>query len=342
MEYRLLGTSGLVVSRLCLGTMTFGNETDREGAFAQLDAFVEAGGTFIDTADVYSHGVSEEIIGGWLAARPGVRDQVVIATKGRFPMNDYPNGVGLSRRHLSDALDASLRRLGVESIDLYQLHAWDALTPIEEYLRFIDDAVSRGKIHYFGLSNFTGWQLTAVVERARAHNWTAPISLQPQYNLLTRQIELEMVPAAAAYGLGLMPWSPLAGGWLSGKYRHDQMPSGATRLGESPHRGMEDYERRNTESTWAVLDVVAQVADEAGLTMAQASLAWLADRPQVTAPILGNRTTEQLAASLKVSDLHLDPEHTARLDAVSAPALPDYPYGELGVQQRHRKLIGGR
>ena len=342
MEYRLLGASGLVVSRLCLGTMTFGNETDRAGAFAQLDAFVEAGGTFIDTADVYTHGVSEEIVGGWLAERPGVRDQVVIATKGRFPMNDSPNGVGLSRRHLSDALDASLRRLGVDSIDLYQLHAWDALTPIEEYLRFIDDAVSRGKIHYFGLSNFTGWQLTAVVERARAHNWTAPVSLQPQYNLLTRQIELEIVPAATEYGLGMMPWSPLAGGWLSGKYRRDEVPSGETRLGENPHRGMEDYDRRNTGSTWAVLDVVAQVADEAGLTMAQVALAWLADRPRVTAPILGNRTVEQLAASLVVGDLHLDPEHTARLDAVSAPVLPDYPYGELGIQQRHRKLTGGR
>ncbi len=342
MEYRLLGNSGLVVSRLCLGTMTFGNETDRAGAFAQLDAFVEAGGTFIDTADVYTHGVSEEIVGGWLAERPGVRDQVVIATKGRFPMNDSPNGVGLSRRHLSDALDASLRRLGVASIDLYQLHAWDALTPIEEYLRFIDDAVSRGKIHYFGLSNFTGWQLTAVVERARAHNWTAPVSLQPQYNLLTRQIELEIVPAATEYGLGMMPWSPLAGGWLSGKYRRDEVPSGETRLGENPRRGMEDYDRRNTGSTWAVLDVVAQVADEAGLTMAQVALAWLADRPRVTAPILGNRTTGQLAASLAVGDLHLDLEHTARLDAVSAPVLPDYPYGELGIQQRHRKLTGGR
>lgn len=342
MEYRLLGASGLVVSRLCLGTMTFGDETDRAGAFAQLDAFVEAGGTFIDTADVYTHGVSEEIVGGWLAERPGVRDQVVIATKGRFPMNDHPNGVGLSRRHLSDALGASLRRLGVEAIDLYQLHAWDALTPIEEYLRFIDDAVSAGKIHYFGLSNFTGWQLAAVVERARAHNWTAPVSLQPQYNLLTRQIELEIVPAATEYGLGMMPWSPLAGGWLSGKYRRDEAPSGATRLGENPHRGMEDYDRRNSGSTWAVLDVVAQVADEAGLTMAQVALAWLADRPRVTAPILGNRTVEQLAASLVVGDLHLDPEHTARLDAVSAPVLPDYPYGELGIQQRHRKLTGGR
>ena len=342
MEYRLLGRSGLAVSRLCLGTMTFGHETDREGAFAQLDAFVEAGGTFIDTADVYSHGVSEEIIGGWLAERPTIRDRVVIATKGRFPTNAYPTGVGLSRRHLTDALDASLRRLGIDAIDVYQYHAWDPLTPVEEYLRFVDDAVRAGKVHYFGLSNFTGWQLTAVVERARAHGWTEPISLQPQYNLLTRYIELEVIPAATEYGLGLMPWSPLAGGWLSGKYRRDELPTGATRLGEDPQRGMEGYTKRNTDATWAVLDAVAEVADGSGLTMAQVALAWLADRPGVTAPILGNRTMEQLTGSLAIADVHLDADATAKLDGASAPVLPDYPYGIGGVAQRSRRLEGGR
>jgi aryl-alcohol dehydrogenase (NADP+) len=253
-------------------------------------------------------------------------------------MAAHPNGVGLSRRHLSDALNASLSRLGVDSVDLYQLHSWDPLTPVEEYLRFVDDAVSAGKVQYFGLSNFTGWQLSAVVERARAHGWTAPVSLQPQYNLLTRHIELEITDACAEYGLGLIPWSPLAGGWLSGKYSRDQRPTGTTRLGENPSRGMEDYDRRNSETTWAVLDAVAEVADASGLTMAQVALAWLADRPQVTAPILGNRTTEQLAGSLKVADLHLDPALTARLNEVSAPVLPDYPYGEMGLDQRSRKL----
>ncbi|MCA0295341.1 MAG: aldo/keto reductase [Actinobacteria bacterium] len=338
MEYRLLGHSGLLVSRLCLGTMTFGHESDREEAFRQLDAFVEAGGNFIDTADVYTHGTSEQIIGGWLAERPGVRDQLVIATKGRFAMSPHPNGVGLSRRHLSDALDASLRRLRVDTIDLYQLHAWDPLTPIEEYLRFVDDAVSAGKISYFGLSNFTGWQLTAVVERARAHGWTAPISLQPQYNLLTRSIEFEITDAAAEYGLGLIPWSPLAGGWLTGKYSRDHVPEGASRLGENPARGMEGYERRNTDDTWRVLAAVASVADASGLTMAQVALAWLADRPGVTAPILGNRTTEQLVGSLAVADLHLDAAATVELDAASAPSLPDYPYGPMGRDQRNRTL----
>mgnify|MGYP003552407088 CR=1 FL=1 len=180
MEYRLLGASGLAVSRLCLGTMTFGDETDQAGSFAQLDAFVEAGGTFIDTADIYSRGVSEQIVGAWLADRSDAREQVVLATKARFQMTPSPNGVGLSRRHLHDALNASLRRLGVESIDLYQLHSWDPLTPVEEYLRFIDDAVSAGKVHYFGLSNFVGWQLSAAAERAASGGWTVPVSLQPQ------------------------------------------------------------------------------------------------------------------------------------------------------------------
>lgn len=328
------------MSRLCLGTMTFGAETDRDGSFAQLDAFVEAGGTFIDTADVYSKGVSEEIIGAWLAARPGMVERVVIATKGRFPMGKGHNDAGLSRVHLRRALDASLARLGVEQIDLYQMHAWDPLTPLEETLRFIDDAVSAGKIGYFGLSNFVGWQLTAASERARAAGLTAPISLQPQYNLLTRHIELEVIPACATYGLGLMPWSPLAGGWLSGKYSRESAPQGATRLGENPNRGMESYARRNTEQSWAVLDVVRAVAEEAGITMAQVALAWLADRPQVAAPIIGARTTEQLVGSLKVADLHLDAAATERLDQVSAPPMPDYPYGELGVGQRSRSIKG--
>ena len=193
-------------------------------------------------------------------------------------------------------------------------------------------------MQYFGLSNFTGWQLTAVSERARANRWTAPVSLQPQYNLLTRHIELEITGASAAYELGLIPWSPLAGGWLSGKYSRDHTPEGATRLGENPSRGMEDYARRNTDTTWRILDVVAEVAEASGLTMAQVSLVWLADRPQVTAPILGNRTIEQLAGALAIADTHLDPELTARLDEVSAPVMPDYPYGELGLVQRSRTL----
>lgn len=340
MEQRLLGGSGIVVSRLTLGTMTFGAETGPEGSFEQLDAFTDAGGTLIDTADVYSRGASEEIIGAWLAERPGVRERVVIATKARFPMGEGPNRAGLSRKHLAEALDASLRRLGVEAVDLYQLHAFDPLTPLEETLRFLDDVVRAGKVHAWGLSNFLGHQVAAIGERTRARGWVPPVSLQPQYNLLTRHIELEVVPAAQAYDLGMLPWSPLAGGWLTGKYSREARPDGATRLGENANRGMEAYDRRNTDRTWAVLDELRGVAAASGLTMGQVALAWVADRPGVTSPILGARTVSQLAESLAVADTHLDAEAAARLDAVSAPEVPDYPYGELGIAQRSRRLPG--
>ncbi len=343
MEYRLMGNTGVSVSRLCLGTMTFGKETDEAGAHKQLDMFVEAGGNFVDTADVYNAGESERIIGRWLAQEPGRADSLVIATKGRFPTFEHPNGLGLSRKHLTQALDASLTRLGVDRIDLYQVHAFDPLTPLEETLRFFDDAVSAGKIGYFGLSNFIGWQIAAISELAAATDRVAPVLLQPQYNLLTRYIELEIIPACLEYGIGIIPWSPLGGGWLTGKYQRNSAPSGASRLGEDPKRGMENYEERNAdERVWRILDEVKAVADEAGLTMAQVALTWTADRPAVTAPILGNRTTEQLAEALKIADVHLDDAHAERLDEVSAPELPDYPYGTRGEQQRSRKITGGR
>ncbi|MFP3547562.1 aldo/keto reductase, partial [Rhizobium sp. SIMBA_035] len=175
-------------------------------------AYVASGGNFIDTADVYSAGVSEEIIGRWLARRPDAKDRLVLATKGRFPMGETPNDVGTSRKHLTRALDDSLRRLGVEQIDLYQMHAWDPITPLEETLRFLHDAVSAGKIAYYGFSNFLGWQLTKAVHVAKAHGWSAPVTLQPQYNLLVREIESEIVPASLDANIGLLPWSPLGGG----------------------------------------------------------------------------------------------------------------------------------
>ncbi|HPZ50751.1 MAG TPA: aldo/keto reductase [Propionibacteriaceae bacterium] len=343
MEYRLMGKTGLSVSRLCLGTMTFGNETDEAGSHAQLDAFAEAGGTFIDTADVYSAGRSEEMVGSWLKKRSDIADGMVIATKGRFPMANHPNGVGLSRRHLTQALDGSLRRLGVDCIDVYQVHAWDPLTPLDETIRFFDDAMAAGKIHYFGLSNFIGWQIAAVSERARAAGAPAPVMLQPQYNLLTRMIEVEVLPACQEYGIGIISWSPLGGGWLTGKYQRDHVPTGATRLGEDPKRGMENYADRNAqEQVWEVLDAVEKVAQETGLTMAQVALAWVADRAMVIAPILGNRTMEQLTEALAMADVHLDAAHTTLLDDVSAPPLPEYPYGPRGVQQRSRPITGGR
>ena len=343
MEYRLMGSTGVSVSRLCLGTMTFGKETDEAGAHAQLDAFVEAGGNFVDTADVYQSGASEEIIGRWLGSRKGMADRIVLATKGRFPMGEGTNSVGLSRKHLTNALDGSLRRLGVDRVDLYQVHGFDPLTPLDETLRFMDDAVSAGKISYFGLSNFIGWQIAAISELAMSSGRVAPVLLQPQYNLLTRYIELEVVPACLEYGLGIIPWSPLGGGWLTGKYVRDSMPTGASRLGEDPKRGMENYDDRNADAkVWDIIDAVKDVAGRTDLTMAQVALAWVADQPGVTAPILGNRTSEQLAEALAMADVHLDDDDLDALSEVSAPNVPQYPYGPMGRSQRSRPISGGR
>jgi aryl-alcohol dehydrogenase-like predicted oxidoreductase len=340
MQYRTLGRSGCAVSALALGTMTFGDETDEDASQAQLDVFVEAGGTLVDTADVYSNGVSEEIIGRWLGKQPAeIRSQIVLATKGRFPMGDGRNDVGLSRRHLRDALDASLRRLDVDWFDLYQVHAFDPHTPLDETLRFLDDAVTAGKISYVGLSNHTGWQVQKAVELAKFRGLARPVTLQPQYNLLVREIEWEIVPACESTGLGLLPWSPLGGGWLTGKYTKDARPRGATRLGENPDRGVEAYDRRSTaQRTWDVIDAVQSVASFRGVTMAQVALAWLVDRPMVTSVILGARTVEQLHDNLGAADLHLDGEEVARLDAASDPAPADYPYGGPGIEQRRRTL----
>ncbi len=338
MDYRTLGASGCAVSALCLGTMTFGEETDETGAHQQLDRFVEAGGTLVDTADVYGDGMSEEIIGRWFASRPAeITEQVVLATKGRFGPDDSPNDVGLSARHLTRALDASLRRLGRDAVDLYQLHAFDPLTPLEETLRTLDGFVRAGKIRYYGLSNFTGWQVTKAVHLARALNIAGPVTLQLQYSLLVREI----VPAAMDAGLGLLPWSPLGGGWLSGKYRRDERPAGASRLGEDPDRGMEAYDRRGTRRTWEVIDAVQKVARERGVSMAEIALAWVTGRPAVTSTILGARTAEQLETNLRSAGLRLTAEEVRALDAASDPRAPDYPYGELGAEQRDRRLPGG-
>ena len=342
MRYRTLGNSGCSVSELCLGTMTFGAETDQSGAHAQLDRFVEAGGNLVDTADVYSAGVSEEIIGRWLADRPPeVTEPVVLATKGRFAMATDPNGLGLSARHLTRALDASLRRLGRESVDLYQVHAWDPWTPLTETLRTLDGFVRSGKIRYYGLSNFTGWQLTKAVHTARALGLAEPVTLQPQYSLIVREIEWEIVPAALDAGMGMLPWSPLGGGWLTGKYQRDARPTGSTRLGEDPERGMEAWDRRGTERTWRIIDAVQQLADQRGVSMAQVALSWVTNRPGVTSTILGARTMEQLEDNLGSVEVVLDDDEADLLDAASDLQATDYPYGGLALDQRDRDLSGG-
>jgi aryl-alcohol dehydrogenase-like predicted oxidoreductase len=340
MEYRTLGSSGTVVSTYALGTMTFGAEADEDAAHDQLDTFLEAGGTLVDTADVYSHGASEEIVGRWLDDRPAdVTDRVVLATKARMAMGEDPNDVGLSRRHLARALDAALTRLRVDCIDLFQVHAWDPVTPIEETLGFFDDAVRAGKVRYAGLSNYTGWQVQKAVDVAEHRRLPRPVTLQPQYNLLSREVEWEIIPACEANGLGLLPWSPLGGGWLTGKYTRDQRPSGDTRLGDDPGRGVEAYDKRAaSERTWAVIDAVQSVAAARGVPMAAVALAWVHDRPAVCSVVLGARTTEQLTANLGAAGLHLSAEEIAVLDAASDPEPADYPYGPAGAAQRERQV----
>lgn len=318
-----LGRNGPVVSRLALGTMTFGAETPEAEAYRQMDLFVERGGTFLDTADVYSNGLSEEIIGRWGKRRGGMAD-LVLATKGRFgpPAGSH----GGSRRAVVRAVDDSLRRLQVETVDVYYMHGWDRHTDVEETLSTLGDLIQRGKLHYIAWSNLAGWQIQKIILTARMLGISVPVALQPQYNLLDRGIELEVMPCCLDAGLALIAWSPLGGGWLTGKYSPDSRPVGATRLGEDPDRGVEAYTRRNTERTYAVLAVVRDIADRIGRPMAHVALAWLLSRPGVASVLLGARSADQLEANLGAVDLELDPDDIQALTRVSAVAFPAYPY----------------
>lgn len=328
METRALGPSDLEVSVFGLGTMTFGAESDEETSHAILDRYYDAGGKFIDTADVYSRGVSEEIIGQWLEST-GRREEMLIATKARFPMGDGAEMRGAGAGYLERAVDASLDRLGIDVIDLYQMHAWDPEVPIEETLGALNSFVERGKVRSIGVSNYTGWQIERTVQVANRNGWAPPVSLQPQYNLLARDIELEVLPAAIESGLGILPWSPLGGGWLTGKYSRDSRPSGETRLGEDPNRGVEAYDRRNTERTWKVLEAVEEIANQRGVAMSQVALNWLRNRPSVSSVLLGVRTVDQLDDNLGALEWDLADGEINKLTGVSAPGIPDYVQGFL-------------
>ena len=328
MRYSFLGRSGLKVSELCLGAMTFGRETDEATSHRMLEEFTDAGGTFVDTADVYGQGSSEEILGRWLVKGP--RERVVVATKVRFPMGDGPNDVGLSRGHILRSVDNSLRRLQTDHIDLYQVHAWDGATALEETLSTLDTLVRDGKVRYVGASNYTGWQLQKAVDTAAAHGWEGFVSLQALYNLLDRELEWELVPVSRNEGLGILPWSPLRGGWLTGRYRRDmQAPPAGTRLDEASKQGWgEQWDTYADEHTWGLLDVLDDVAGQTGRTVAKVSLAWLLGRPGVTAPIIGARTLEHLRANLGAVGWELTGEQRAALDAASDRPLP-YPYATV-------------
>ena len=326
MEQRPLGRSGLWVGRFGLGTMTWGRTTDEYEARDQLAVFLDAGGTLVDTADTYADGASEEMLGE-LLAEFGARDQVVLATKAVSTIGSERK-FNASRGHILAALETSLRRLRTDHIDLWQMHAWDPSTPMEETLSAIDDAVQSGKVRYVGVSNYAGWQVARAATWQRAVAGRAPIvTAQMEYSLLERGIEREIVPAAQSLGLGLLPWSPLGRGVLTGKYRHNT-PSDS-RGGNAETAGwiqiyLEDRGRR-------IVDALATAAEGLGASPTEVALAWLRDRPGVVAPILGARTNNQLLAALASEELELPEEITLALDEVSAPPLG---YPEAGWAQR--------
>ena len=324
MEERALGNSGLFVSRFALGTMTWGRDTDALEARDQLEAYLAAGGNFIDTADVYAEGVSESILGE-LLAEFGVRDRVVLATKAVSQPNT-PRRFNASRAHILRCLEESLRRLQVETIDLWQLHAPDPLTPIDETLAALTSAVASGKVRYVGVSNYAGWQLAQA--HALQRDTPAPIiSTQMEYSLLERGIEREVVPASLDLGVGVLPWSPLGRGVLTGKYRHG-VPSESRASSDHFARFVSLY---LDEQHRRVVDAVATAAEGLGVAPLEVALAWVRDQPGVIAPILGARTAEQLGQALAADDVELPTEINAALTEISAPPTG---YPESGWAQR--------
>ena len=318
MDYRFMGRTGLRVSELCLGAMTFGRESDEAESIRMMDSFVEAGGTFIDTADVYGQGTSEEIVGRWMKTKN--RDDLVLATKVRFSMGTGENKVGLSRKHILSGVENSLRRLQTEYIDLYQVHMWDDGTPLQETLSTLNQLVQSGKVRYIGASNYAAWQLQKAVDISTSSGWEPISCLQPLYNLLDRDIETEIVPVCLNEGIGIIPWSPLRGGWLSGKFRRGmQAPPSGTRVEEASQRGWsESWDAYNNEHTWNVLDTLFAVAQESGKSAASAALRWLLQMPGVTAPIIGARTLHHLEDNLSAAGWTLSDDQMQRLNQASA------------------------
>lgn len=328
MEYRFLGATGLKVSELCLGAMTFGRETTEEDSYKILNRFIEAGGNFIDTADVYSQGASETILGKWLEGQK--REDLVVATKVRFAMGEGPNDSGLSRKHIMAGVEASLRRLETEYVDLYQVHMWDPKTPLEETLGTLDTLVKSGKVRYIGASNYAGYQLQKSVDISLRLGWEPFSCLQPLYNLLDRSIEWEILPVCERQGIGVIPWSPLRGGWLSGKYKRGMTaPPPNTRVEDATKFGWsEAWNVYDNERTWNVIDALLAIASEIGKSPAQVALRWLLQRPSVTAPIIGVRTIQHLEDNLGIVGWKLSPETMERLNNVSRMDLA-YPYNSL-------------
>jgi aryl-alcohol dehydrogenase-like predicted oxidoreductase len=326
MEYRQLGRSGLKVSAITLGTMTMGGKgkfasvgnVGLDDARRQIDMCIDAGVNLIDTADVYSGGASEEIVGEALGGKR--KGGVLIATKARFPMGDGPNDRGLSRHHLIAACEASLRRLKTDVIDLYQVHEWDGLTPLEETLDALDLLVRQGKIRYVGCSNYAGWHLMKALHVSERDRLPRFVSQQIHYTLEAREAEYELVPISLDQGLSILVWSPLAGGLLSGKHRRDTTPEGTRQLA-----GWTEPPIRDEDRLWSIVDVLVEIAGELNVSAAQVALAWTLGRPAVASVVIGGRNEAQLRDNLGAADLTLSAEQRERLDKVSAPPLL-YPY----------------
>lgn len=333
MEYRFMGKTGLKVSELCMGTQTFGWVTEENDAHLMMDRFVGAGGNFFDTSNIYNEGRSETILGNWLKKR-GQRSQHVIATKVFFPAGQGPNDTGLSRKHIFDQIDASLRRLQTDYVDLYQMHCWDASTPLEETLRALDDLVRVGKVRYLGASNYTASQLMRVIMLSERHGWTRFDCLQPEYSLLVRSIEWEILPLCREEGIGVICWSPLAGGWLTGKYRRNSPPPPNSRVGEGD-RWDDMPEQRESERTWQIVDALLEISAKIGKSPAQVALNWLLQQPGVTAPIFGARTMNHLEQNLESVGWALAEEHLLQLNEASAVPLPS-PYDFIARYTRKR------
>ncbi|RAJ32095.1 aryl-alcohol dehydrogenase-like predicted oxidoreductase [Kitasatospora sp. SolWspMP-SS2h] len=336
MEYRQLGNCGLRVSVLSLGTMTFGGRgvfakvggSDVLGATRLVDRALDAGVNLVDTADSYSGGLSEEIVG---RAMKGRWNRALVATKARMPTGTGPNDAGLSRHHLIEACEGSLRRLGTDHIDLYQVHAWDGCTPLEETLRALDDLVRAGKVRYVGCSNYSGWHLMKALATADRLGTARFVSQQIHYSLQARDAENELLPIAVDQGVGVLAWSPLAGGLLTGKYRRGtEAPAGSRHLSDWNEPPVHDREQ-----LYDIVETLVQIAGERGATPAQVALAWLLGRPAVSSLVVGARTEEQLAGNLAAAELVLSEGERERLAQVSAPPLP-YPYWHQAKIARDR------
>lgn len=343
MQLRKLGSTGLYVSEFCLGAMNFGMPdwgVDENVSHGVIRAYLDAGGNFIDTADVYGKGRSEEICGRAIKSR---RDQIILATKGHFPVverfgdpPDHENALGSSRRHLTQALHDSLRRLGTDYIDLYQVHCWDSQTPLQETLSTLDDFVRSGKVRYVGLSNYDAWQIVEARQLCIRHHWEPFVTAQMQYSLVCRDIEYAVVPVCERYRIGILPWSPLGGGVLAGKYRQDGTGPKHSRFGDKPDEANSWRKQFINSRNLGIVEVAKGIATRRETNPTAVALAWLLARPMVSSVIIGPKSVEQLNENLAAGGLHLSTEEAHSLDEASAPP-PTYPHQFIARTRRNSR-----